>query len=139
MDTPLDYIDEEDEPEWTPLLKVLTEQFVDPYTVYVACEEGGVYRIELEPIIKLHQPFSSDSYSITRFATDLDVDDIVVKGNQAALCLGSKGLALFDVTEPDEPVSRGIFDIGHTYHATFYQEHLFVATREGMQIFEVGN
>ena len=33
MDTPLDYIDEEDEPEWTPLLQVLTETIIDPYTV----------------------------------------------------------------------------------------------------------
>ena len=38
MDTPLDYIDEEDEPEWTPLLKVLTEQFVDPYIVPASTE-----------------------------------------------------------------------------------------------------
>jgi len=33
MDTPLDFIDEEDEPEWTPLLQVLTETMIDPYTV----------------------------------------------------------------------------------------------------------
>jgi hypothetical protein len=112
---------------------------VDPFTIYVACEDGGVYRIELEPIIKLHQPFNSENYRITRFATDLDVDDIVVKGNQAALCLGSKGLALYDLTEPDKPVSRGIFDIGYAYHATFSQGQLFVATREGMQIFKIGN
>ena len=32
MDTPLDYIDEE-EPEWTSLLKVLTDTIIDPYTV----------------------------------------------------------------------------------------------------------
>ena len=38
MDTPLDYIDEEDEPEWTPLLKVLTEQFIDSYTVPASSE-----------------------------------------------------------------------------------------------------
>jgi len=38
MDTPLDFIDEEDEPEWTPLLKVLTEQFVDPYIVPASTE-----------------------------------------------------------------------------------------------------
>ena len=38
MDAPLDYIDEEDEPEWTPLLKVLTEQFVDPYIVPASTE-----------------------------------------------------------------------------------------------------
>ena len=33
MDAPLDFIDEEDEPEWTPLLQVLTETMIDPYTV----------------------------------------------------------------------------------------------------------
>jgi len=38
MDTPLDYIDEEDEPEWTPLLKVLIEQFIDSYTVPASTE-----------------------------------------------------------------------------------------------------
>ena len=38
MDTPLDYIDEEDEPEWTPLLEVLSEMFIDPYTVPASTE-----------------------------------------------------------------------------------------------------
>ena len=38
MDTPLDFIDEEDEPEWTPLLQVLTETIIDPYTVPASTE-----------------------------------------------------------------------------------------------------
>ena len=38
MDTPLDYIDEEDAPEWTPLLKVLIEQFIDSYIVPASSE-----------------------------------------------------------------------------------------------------
>ena len=38
IDTPLDFIDEEDEPEWTPLLKVLTEMMIDPYTVPASTE-----------------------------------------------------------------------------------------------------
>ena len=33
MDRPLDYIDEEDEPEWTSLLEVLNEHLIEPYTV----------------------------------------------------------------------------------------------------------
>jgi hypothetical protein len=33
MDTPLDYIDEEDEPEWTSLLEVLNEHLIEPYIV----------------------------------------------------------------------------------------------------------
>ena len=38
MDTPLDYINEEDEPEWTPLLQVLTETIIDPYIVPTSTE-----------------------------------------------------------------------------------------------------
>ena len=38
MDTPLDYIDEEDEPEWATLSEVLTEMFIDPYTVPASTE-----------------------------------------------------------------------------------------------------
>jgi len=38
MDTPLDFIDEEDEPEWTPLLKVLIEQFIDSFVVPASTE-----------------------------------------------------------------------------------------------------
>ena len=38
MDAPLDFIDEEDEPEWTPLLKVLTEQFIDSFIVPASTE-----------------------------------------------------------------------------------------------------
>ena len=38
MDAPLDYIDEEDEPDWTSLLKVLTETMIDPYTVSASTE-----------------------------------------------------------------------------------------------------
>ena len=38
MDAPLDFIDEEDEPEWTPLLQVLNEQFIEPYLVPCSLE-----------------------------------------------------------------------------------------------------
>ena len=38
MDAPLDFIDEKDEPEWTPLLQVLTEMMIDPYTVPTSTE-----------------------------------------------------------------------------------------------------
>ena len=38
MDTPLDFIDEEDEPEWTPLFQVLTETIIDPFTVPASTE-----------------------------------------------------------------------------------------------------
>ena len=38
MDAPLDFIDEEDEPEWTPLFQVLTEMIIDPFTVPASTE-----------------------------------------------------------------------------------------------------
>ena len=38
MDAPLDFIDEEDEPKWTPLFQVLTETIIDPYTVPASTE-----------------------------------------------------------------------------------------------------
>ena len=33
MDTPLDFIDEEDEPEWSLLLHVLIDNLIDPFVV----------------------------------------------------------------------------------------------------------
>ena len=38
LDAPLDFIDEKDEPEWTPLLEVLTETIIDPYIVAASTE-----------------------------------------------------------------------------------------------------
>ena len=38
LDAPLDYIDEEDEPEWKTLLQVLNEEFIDPYIVSASTE-----------------------------------------------------------------------------------------------------
>ena len=38
LDAPLDFIDEEGEPEWTSLLEVLTETMIDPYVVSASTE-----------------------------------------------------------------------------------------------------
>ena len=38
MDRPLDYIDEEDEPEWKTLLQVLNEEFIESYIVPASTE-----------------------------------------------------------------------------------------------------
>ena len=38
MDSPLDFIDEEDEPKWRTLLQVLNEEFIEPYTVPASSE-----------------------------------------------------------------------------------------------------
>ena len=38
MDAPLDYIDEEDEPDWKTLLQVLNEEFIESYIVPASTE-----------------------------------------------------------------------------------------------------
>jgi len=38
LDAPLDFIDEEDEPKWTPLFQVLTETIIDPFIVPASTE-----------------------------------------------------------------------------------------------------
>ena len=38
LDAPLDYIDEEDEPEWKTLLQVLNEEFIESYIVPASTE-----------------------------------------------------------------------------------------------------
>ena len=38
LDAPLDFLDEENEPEWASLMEVLTETIIDPYTVVASTE-----------------------------------------------------------------------------------------------------
>ena len=38
LDAPLDFLDEENEPEWASLMEVLTETIIDPYTVPASTE-----------------------------------------------------------------------------------------------------
>jgi len=97
--------------------------------VYVACDDAGAYFIHIET-------FSGTGTS-TRFAEDLTVDHIAVNGNVAALSIGPKGIALFDVTDPSKPVEKGIFDVGYVYKTKFWGEKLLVCSREGLQIITI--
>ena len=97
--------------------------------VYVACDDAGAYFI---PTGK----FSGTGNS-TRFAEDLTVDHIAVNGNVAVLSIGSKGIALYDVTNPSQPVEKGIFDVGYVYKTQFWGEKLLVCSREGLQIITI--
>ena len=83
MDTPLDYIDEEDEPEWTPLLKVLTDTIIDPYTV------------PAEDVV----PNEKDYHMIVAASEDL----VKVAGDFARKV---EGLHTIDPKEYEERVSR---------------------------------
>ena len=74
---------------------------------------------------------------IIHFAEGLTVDHISVEGNIAALSLGTKGIALYDVTNPSQPIEKGIFDIGYVYKTQFWGEKLLACSREGLQIITI--
>ena len=83
MDAPLDFIDEEDVPEWTPLLEVLTETIIDPYTVPASTEV----------------PNEKDYHMIVAASEDL----VKVAGDFARKV---EGLHTIDPKEYEERVSR---------------------------------
>ena len=83
MDTPLDYIDEEDEPEWATLSEVLTEMFIEPYTVPASTEV----------------PNEKDYHMIVAASEDL----VKVAGDFAKKV---EGLHTIDPKEYEERVSR---------------------------------
>ena len=46
--------------------------------------------------------------------------------------------ATFSSSNLDDNIeSRGIHNIGYVYHAEFYNNYLFAASREGLQIFQI--
>jgi len=97
--------------------------------VFAACDDAGAYFI---PTGKF-----SGTGSSTRFAEDLTVDHIAVNNGIAALSLGSKGIALYDVTDPSSPIEKGIFPVGYVYKSEFWGEKLLVCSREGLQILSI--
>ncbi len=97
--------------------------------VFVSCDDAGAYFIPIGS-------FSGDGSSY-RFAEDLTVDHIAVKDDIASLSLGSKGIALYDISDPTRPEERGIFPIGYTYRTVFWKDRLLACTREGMHVIKV--
>ena len=97
--------------------------------VFVACDDAGALYVPIDS-------FSSESVSY-RFAEDLTVDHISIKGSTACLTLGSKGIALYDVSDPTGPKEKGIFPVGYSYTSIFWGDKLLVCTREGLQIITI--
>ena len=97
--------------------------------VFVSCDDAGAYYIPIES-------FSGDGASY-RFAEDLTVDHIAVKDDIASLSLGSKGVALYDISDPTHPEERGIFPVGYTYRTVFWKDQLLACTREGVQVVSI--
>ena len=98
--------------------------------VFAACDDAGAYFIPTGKFLGI-------GGSSTRFAEDLTVDHISVNSGIAVLSLGTKGIALYDVTEPTAPVERGIFPVGYTYRSQFWGEKILVCSREGLQILTI--
>jgi hypothetical protein len=97
--------------------------------VFAACDDAGAYFITTGKF--------SGTGSSTRFAEGLTVDHIAVNNGIAALSLGAKGIALYDVTEPSSPIEKGIFPVGYVYKSEFWGEKLLVCSREGLQILSI--
>ncbi len=83
MDTPLDYIDEENEPKWKTLLQVLNEEFIESYIVPSSSEV----------------PDEKDYHMIVAASEDL----VKVAGDFARKV---EGLHTIDPKEYEERVSR---------------------------------
>ena len=102
---------------------------LDQMGVFAACDDAGAYFIPIGNF--------SGTGSSTRFAEDLTVDHIAVNNGIAALSLGAKGIALYDVTDPSAPEEKGIFPVGYVYKTEFWGEKLLVCSREGLQILAI--
>ena len=97
-----------------------------PEGVFVACDDAGAAFIPIESF--------SESNIIHHFAENITVNHIAVEGSVAALSLGKKGIAVYDISEPTNPIPKGLFDIGYSYKAVFWSGKLLVCTREGLKI-----
>ena len=102
---------------------------IDESEFYVACEEEGAFKLEM----------NNDEISPAnlQFGEDLYVTHVTVSGNQIALSCAANGISLYDRTSNNDIQSRGIHNIGYVYHAEFYNNYLFAASREGLQIFQI--
>ena len=107
--------------------------------VFAACDDAGATFIPWQDFTDSGgrtQPLPTGMIQ-SRFAEDLTVDHIAIYGVVAALSLGAKGIALYDVTDPSAPEEKGIFPIGYSYRSQFWGEKLVVCTREGLQIITI--
>ena len=96
-----------------------------PNGVFVACDNAGAAYIPTENFY--------NSGEAIPFAQDFTVDHIAVSDNIAVLSLGSKGIALYDISIPESPIAKGVFPIGYSYMSLFWDSKLLVCTREGLQ------
>ncbi len=97
--------------------------------VFVACDNAGAVYIPYPNF-----PTGEMGY---RFAEDLTVNHISIKDNIAVLSIGSRGTAIYDITDPTNPIEKGIFSVGYTYKTKFWNQQLLTCTREGIKILKL--
>ncbi len=117
---------------------VKSVSIIDENSIYVARGTNGVTYVPIDGIqIDSTTNLITNDLSIVDFANDLNVDHVSVYNGIAVLSLGSKGIALYDVSDPSSPQEKGIFPIGYVYNAKFWDEKLVVCSREGLQIISI--
>jgi hypothetical protein len=116
---------------------VKSVNLIDENNLYVSSGSYGASYIKLNDIEVDSANNIISNNNIIHFAQDLNVDHIAVNNGIAALSLGSKGIALYDITDPNKPIEKGIFPIGYTYRSEFWEEKLMVCSREGLQILTI--
>jgi len=95
-----------------------------PY-LYVATDDGGLFIYDLS---------SGEPLQIAHVADQLGVESIAIDQEWMVLSLNAKGVAIYDIQNPEKPESRGIYDIGYTYNCTFANHYLLASTREGLKV-----
>ena len=99
---------------------------------FVSCDDFGAYFLTENYI-------NSGQGSVIHFAEDLTVDHISVKDNVAVLSIGPRGIALYDISDPLKPESRGIFEVGFVYRSKFWNGKLLACTRSGLKIVTINS
>ena len=93
--------------------------------LFIASDDAGAYYVSESNI-------TNSSGTVTNFAEDFTVDHVSLNDAILVLSLGSKGIALYDVSDPNYPLEKGVFNIGYTYSTLFHEGFLYACTRIGL-------
>lgn len=102
---------------------------LDPPYIYVSDSDGGMLIYQILA--------SGEIQFLSKSAENLNVQHIVVSGDIAVLSLGSRGIALYDISDKSHPANKGIHDIGYTYEITYDGDSIYACTRDGLKIYRI--
>lgn len=116
---------------------VQSVELIDRNNLYVSSGSYGAFYLHLDEMEVDADNNVINHDAIIHFAQDLTVDHISINNGIAVLSLGSKGIALYDISNPSSPIEKGIFPVGYVYKTEFWGEKLLVCSREGLQILTI--